>query len=158
MSGEFFIDTNVLVYMFDKQEHDKRNTAQRLVQHALVTNQGMISYQVAQEFLNVALRKFKGPLLDHKSRDFLDRVLTPLCKVYPSMPLYQEALRIHQRWKFSFYDSLIIASAIHANAELLYSEDMQHGQRIESITLINPFKNGNAIHEKIAEYAVVPAT
>jgi len=62
--------------------------------------------------------------------------------VYPSKDLIFSALNITDRWNYSFYDSLIIASAIEASATILFSEDLQGGQTIDSLKIVNPFKTG----------------
>ena len=155
MSAKFFLDTNTIVYSFDNKDAFKRRISQQLIQLALQTRQGHISYQVVQEFLNVATRKFAIPLIHPKSSAYLRDVLSPICTVFPNMALYEKALQIHDRWKFSFYDSLIIAAAISADCAMLYSEDLQHKQTIEHLTIINPFVEHDAVHDRIAEYQVV---
>lgn len=57
-----------------------------------------------------------------------------------SAALYQRALDVQSRWRFGFYDSLIVASALSANCTRLLTEDLQHGQRIEQLTVENPFR------------------
>lgn len=157
MNDSFFLDTNTIVYSFDNKDSLKRKISQQLVQHALSTRQGHISYQVVQEFLNVAMRKFPVPMEYPKSSQYLQDVLTPLCTVFPTMMLYEKALQIHTRWKFSFFDSLIVASALTANCSILLSEDLQHKQTIDTLTIINPFIENNTIHESVAKYKVVSA-
>jgi predicted nucleic acid-binding protein len=66
-----------------------------------------------------------------------------------------QALVINNRYQFSYYDSLIIAAALEAEASVLYTEDMQHSQRIGSLTIINPFLADFAINERMAEYRTV---
>ena len=73
------------------------------------------------------------------ARLYLDTVLLPLLRVGSSATLYQRGLDTQARYQFSFYDSLIVAAALSAGCKRLLSEDMQHGQRIESLTIINPF-------------------
>jgi len=60
-------------------------------------------------------------------------------EVYSSPELFHQALEIMDKWRYSFYDSLIIASAIQADCTILYSEDIQHGQKIMNLSIINPF-------------------
>jgi len=69
----------------------------------------------------------------------MDFVLTPLCEAFVSVDLLKQALDVAERWRFSFYDSLIIAAALQTNCTILYSEDMQHEQKIQTITIRNPF-------------------
>ena len=103
------------------------------------TGDGVVSSQVVQEFLNVALRKFERPVSDEQTLRYLREVLDPLCSVFPSISLYERALSVHRRWRFSFYDSLIVAAALESDCKVLYSEDLQDGQEIESLTVVNPF-------------------
>jgi predicted nucleic acid-binding protein len=70
----------------------------------------------------------------------MDNVLEPLFRVPASIPLYKRALGVQARYGYSFYDSLIVAAALDAGCNRLYSEDMQDGQRIEGLTIENPFK------------------
>lgn len=139
MNDRFFLDTNVVVYTFDPHAPSKRGRAQQLLSEALERRTGFISTQVIQEFLNVALRKFDPPLRPVDARVYIDGVLEPLCEVFPSMELYRVALRVHGRWGYSFYDSLIIAAAIEGKAEILYSEDLQANQALEGLQIVNPF-------------------
>lgn len=139
MSDKFFLDTNILVYSFDDGELEKRDRARALVAEALSESRGIISYQVIQEFLNAALRKFAEPLTAADTERYLTVVLEPLCTVFASVELYHQAIDIAERWKYSFYDSLIIASALQAGCAIIYSEDLQHGQKIGGLRILNPF-------------------
>lgn len=139
MSAEFFLDTNVLVYTFDRQELEKKKRATELVERALASGRGVLSTQVVQEFLHVALQKFEKRLSFDEATQYLRVVLDPLCDVFPSLALYERALSVQDRWRFAFYDSLIVAAALEAGCEVLFSEDLQHAQRVEALTIVNPF-------------------
>ena len=139
MRDRFFLDTNIFVYTFDSREPKKRARAQDLVSDALTRGRGVISHQVVQEFLNVATQKFANPLSESDALVYLDRVLGPLCEVLPTLELYRHTIGLAARWKYSFYDSLIIAAALQSECTLLYTEDLQHGQEVEGVTLTNPF-------------------
>jgi predicted nucleic acid-binding protein len=139
MSGKFFLDTNILVYTFDEENPGKRDRARALVAEALAESRGAISYQVIQEFLNATLRKFSKPLTAGDAERYLTVVLEPLCAVFASVELYHQAIDISERWKYSFYDSLVIASALQSGCTVLYSEDLQHGQKIGNLRILNPF-------------------
>ena len=139
MSAKFFIDTNIIVYTFDLRSPKKKRRAMELLQTALDDGRGLISYQVVQEFLNVSSRKFVKPLGARDQLEYLDRVLSPLCEIFPSSALYRRAITLADRLGYSFYDSLIIAAALEANCKILYSEDLQSGQKIEGLTIENPF-------------------
>ena len=138
MSVENFFDTNIFVYLFDEVDNDKRKRAERLVQQALESETGCISYQVVQETLHVITRKLNAT--PEKARQLLDHVLTPLWRVNPTRTLYQRGLDLQTRYRLSFYDSLIVAAALEAGCKTLYSEDLQHAQGIEGVTITNPFR------------------
>ena len=143
MSGGDFIDSNIFVYMFDLIDHDKRQKANHLVQAILNAGNGVISYQVVQETLNVLTHKMKNPCIssDDASR-FLEIVLQPMWRVMPSTDLFKRALRNKAQYVLSFYDSLIVSAAQEAGCTRLYSEDMQHGQVIGKLKIVNPFVVG----------------
>ena len=124
MSGRYFLDTDVLVYTFDSPRAKKRDRARDLVSRALRDRQGVISYQVVQEFVNVATRKFDRPLNPRDCARYLDSVLFPLCEVFPSGDFFREALVIPEQWKFSYYDAPSVAAAPAAGCERIYSEDL----------------------------------
>lgn len=139
MNDKFFLDTNILVYTFDDGDLGKRDRARALVAEALSESSGIVSYQVVQEFLNAALRKFSKPLAAADAERYLTIVLEPLCAVFAGFDLCHQAIDIAERWKYSFYDSLIIAAAHQAGCSILYSEDFQHGQKIGGLRILNPF-------------------
>ena len=137
----FFLDTNIFIYTFDKDSKSKRERAKSLVARALDTRLGVISCQVVQEFLNVATRKFSTPLSVTEAQLYLAQVLTPLCEVFPSTGLYSEALSISRETGISFYDALIVSSAIAGRCETLLTEDLRDGRRIRSVKIQNPFRH-----------------
>src|SRR5271170_4988084 len=139
MNGKFFLDTNIFVYAFDPVAKTKSRVADRLIKEALASGKGTISYQVVQEFLNVAIRRFANPMSAAEAEQYLNSVLHPLLAVHSSKELYVEALHLQSRYKFSWYDSLIVAAALQAECELLVSEDLQHGQKIGALRIENPF-------------------
>ena len=138
---KFFLDTNIFVYTFESKSPSKRVLAQDLVSGALDTRRGVISYQVVQEFLNVATRKFTKPMKVAEAELYLARILMPLCEVFPDSSLYSQALSISSETGFSFYDSLIVASAIASECEILWTEDLQDGQRVRGVEVRNPFRS-----------------
>lgn len=140
MTAEAFIDTNVFVYHLDASHPGKHAVADQLVRKALSQRNACISFQVVQECLNTVLRKAEVPLDLAGARSYLDVVLAPLMQVPASLALYQRALDVRQRWQFSFYDSLIVAAALHAGCRRLLSEDLQHGQQLDDLVVENPFR------------------
>ena len=138
MSGEFF-DSNVLLYLFDDVDFAKNRRASGLLEESVDRNLATISFQVVQEVLNVVTKRLTPPAGPDHAQFMLAEVLAPLWTVMPSRRLYEEALLIHERYQYAFYDSLIIAAAIEADCERLWTEDMQHGQVIDGLTIVNPF-------------------
>ena len=133
-----FIDSNTIVYANSQGDSRKKAIARDLVQRMLVEG-GVISFQVVQESLNVLTRKLPSPVSLGDAGELLRGVLEPLWQVMPSPALYQRALDLQERYRYSFYDSLIIAAALTAGCTRLYSEDLQDGQQIEGLTIVNPF-------------------
>ena len=140
MPGKYFLDTNIIIYSFEATDPFKQAIALKLIRNALELNEGIISYQVIQEFLNVAMQKFKEPLKPGDCKRYLDKFLSPLCEIFPSIDLFAKAIEIKSETGFTFYDSLIVASAIAGKATVLYTEDLQHNRVIDKkLKIVNPF-------------------
>lgn len=130
MSADVFLDTNVLVYAFSAG--DRRS--ERAID--LLSQGGIVSVQVLGEFVHV------GRL--HRDWAEIREQLTALRQLLSDpVPVTDEthrmALDIAEETGYGFYDSQIIAAALTANCKTLYSEDLQHGRRIEGLTITNPF-------------------
>jgi len=95
---------------------------------------------VVQEVLNVLTRKLRLLMNVEDATRYLANTLEPLWRVQPGAELFPSGLSLQARYKFSFYDSLIIAAALAARCTRLYSEDLQHGQRIDGLTIEDPFR------------------
>ena len=135
MSGRFFLDTNIFAYTFDAAAPAKAKKAVQLIRRAADTGEGIVSYQVVQEFLSVAFRRFAQPMSVAEAEQYLITVLRPLLAVHSSPAIYFVALRIVEKHRtISWYDSLIVAAALEGQCEKIYSEDFQHGRKIEGIT------------------------
>ena len=131
MPGSFF-DTNVLVYLASS-DPAKANRAE-----AIVSNGGTISVQVLNELANVAHRKMSLSWDD--TRTFLSTIRTLLLVTPITLEIHEHGLALAERYSFSIYDAMIIAAALHADCEVLWSEDMQNGMQIEKrLRVVNPF-------------------
>ena len=137
MSADF-LDTNVFVYVFDDRDQRKKALARMAVREALDAG-AVISYQVVQETLHAITKRLPAPVTPEDARDFLSAVLVPLWRVMPSERLLSRGLDLMQRYQLAFYDSLIVAAALEAGCSRLVTEDLHSGQRIESVTVVNPF-------------------
>jgi len=127
-----FFDTSVLLYLLSN-DPDKADRVEQLLE-----KRGTISVQVLNEFAAVALRKIKMPLSG--VREILDTMRT-VCRVEPvTLATHDRGLTICERYAFSLYDSMIVSAALMANAKVLYSKDLQHGQLIDGrLRVLNPF-------------------
>jgi predicted nucleic acid-binding protein len=139
MSGKFFLDTNIFVYSFDLSSPKKAAQATKLIRKGIETRGGIVSYHVVQEFFNVALKRFRKPIGSAEAEQYLATTFRPLLAVHSSPALYGAALRILSRFRLAWYDSVMVASAIEGECDVLYSEDFQDGQQIETVTISNPF-------------------
>jgi predicted nucleic acid-binding protein len=139
MSDRFFLDTNIFVYSFDQSAAAKSQKSAQLIREALTAQKGVVSYQVVQEFFNVALRRFSQPMKAADAEQYLSTVFRPLLSVHSSQALYAAALHLHSQSGLSWYDALIVSAALQARCDLLFTEDLQHGQRFGTLQVRNPF-------------------
>ena len=133
-----FFDTNVLVYLFDADAPKKRERAREIFDQHVRDGSLSISTQVLQELYVTLTRKLAVTLAESEACE----VITALCEmpvVITDGPMVLAAIQLSQRQKLSFWDALIIESARHSGATVLLSEDLQHGQIIEGVTITNPF-------------------
>ena len=128
-----FFDTNVLVYL-TSGDAAKADRAE-----AVLARGGAISVQVLNELANVARRKMKMSWDD--THAFLN-MLRGLLTVHPlTVETHETGLRLAQRYGLSIYDAMIAASALHADCDTLWSEDMQHDMQLgEGLRIVNPFR------------------
>lgn len=138
MNDKNFLDTNILVYLFD-QKSPKYLISQNLVISAIESGNAVISFQVVQEFLNLVTGKFAIKSTPENTREFMQTILFPLCQVFPDLELYMLSLDIKNETHYSFYDSLILAAALRGGCNVLYSEDLQSGQKVRGLEIVNPY-------------------
>ena len=144
MNGRFFLDTNVFVYVFDTREPEKAFRSSKLIRDAIESKRGVVSYQVVQEFFNIALTRFDEPMTAPAAEEYLSTIFKPLLAVQSSPRLFVDAVRIRNQHQFSWYDSLIVAAALESGCSVLYSEDMQHGRRLGELRIENPYRRSAA--------------
>lgn len=132
MPGSFF-DTNVLIYVASG-DREKADRAEKIIGGG-----GTISVQVLNELTNVARRKMRMSWLEIHA--FLS-MLRSLLAVRPlTVEAHETGLALAERYNFSTYDAMIAASAIHADCDVLWSEDMQHGMVLqEGLRIVDPFR------------------
>ena len=132
-----FIDTNVLVYSIDPSDPEKTDVVRGLLRDLADSNRGIISTQVMQEFYVVATKKLGVDALTAKS--FLDALQSFEITTIDPVAIYR-AIDISILNQISFWDALILAAAEKMNCGKLYTEDLNHGQTINGIEIIDPFK------------------
>lgn len=134
-----FIDSNVLVYMFDRQVPGKQYTATELVQQEVDANRALLSTQVLQEFYNVVTVKLKIPLpKDQAEQAVQEFSKLPVRQV--DTAIIMAAIYRNRVDKISFWDALIIEAALAGGASILWSEDLQHGRIFDGLEVKNPFQ------------------
>lgn len=132
MSAADFFDSNILLYLASN-DLPKMQRARELL-----TDGGTISVQVLNEFAAVMSRKYR------RSMDEIRAALHDIrlvCKVHVAdIRTHERGLDIAERFRFSIYDSMLLASALDAGCRTFYSEDLHHGQRVEGLAIRNPFR------------------
>ena len=129
-------DTNLLVYADSSDEPAKQRRAIDLIKQHRAAGTAVLSTQVLQEFVNVALRKLRLPpaLIRERLSFYAGFEMVPA-----SSGLMAGALDLHVLHSFSFYDALILQAAIVSGCQQLLSEDMQHGATFGGVRIVNPF-------------------
>lgn len=140
MSARYFLDTNIFAYAAHPTPTPKTIVAMKLIQDGLDSGNGIVSYQVVQEFFNLAFRKFPKPMSAFEAEEFFSTAFRPLLAVHSSPALYVSALQIFAQHRFSWYDALIVSAAQQSECSILFTEDMQHGRRIGDLKIENPFR------------------
>jgi predicted nucleic acid-binding protein len=134
MSGAEFIDTNIWVYAHQETPDDPRSALAWAFIHREADI--VISAQVVAEYFNVMRRKDQEERIERNIARMLRR-----CRVQPlDSAVIRRTLAIRKRYGFSIWDSQIVAAALEAGCRALYTEDLQHGQVIETLTIIDPFQ------------------
>lgn len=141
MTDRIFFDTNILVYLFDTSETEKHIKTKHLLSKQTGKSSCYISSQVINEFVNITTGKIKNPISFEKQRNIL-RLLQVVFIIGPlTIHTSLAAVDLKLKYKFSYWDSLILASALENRCSVVYSEDMQHNRLIEgNLKIVNPFK------------------
>lgn len=133
-----FFDTNVLIYAIDARFPDKQKAAVSLYAKAVTDRSFVISTQVLIEFYN-ATTKGKLPLLLPQEAQTQVVVLARQRVMPTTASMVVAATAYTQTYRMQWFDALMVQAALSASATTLYSEDMQHGQRFDGLTIVNPF-------------------
>ena len=133
-----FVDTNVLVYAFDRQAGSRHDLARLLLADLWASGAGALSTQVLQEFYATTTRKLAQPLSRGAAREVVEAYRRwPVLTIGPSDIV--AASELEERHSLSFWDALIVVAAQRSGAVRLLSEDMQAGRRFAGLVVENPF-------------------
>jgi len=134
-----FVDTNVLVYAFDKGDSPKKRIAKRLLTDLMEEDRLRVSTQVLQELFVTLTRKVSRPCPSEEALAALEDLTA-----WPLMVIDYAAIRaavgVADQAKLSFWDALVVVAAARAGAAVLYTEDLNHGQEILGVQVNNPFR------------------
>lgn len=133
-----FVDTNVLVYAYDRAAGAKRDLARDLLEALWNEGRGVLSTQVLQEFYVNIRRKTRPPVSQEEARALVADYLVwgPIVNDGATV---LEAIDVGHRYQLSLWDALIVVAARKGDASVLYSEDLNHGQTFGSVQVLNPF-------------------
>jgi predicted nucleic acid-binding protein len=136
MNAKEFVDTNVLIYAFDATAGAKREAAVELMERLWTARTGCVSMQVLQEFYVTVTKKLRMP--SNSALAQVERLGTWTVH-RPAIGDVLRAIELHQKQKISFWDAMIIRSAIGSGCSVVWSEDLSHGQQLDGVTIQNPF-------------------
>ncbi len=131
-----FFDTNVLVYCIDTTDLRKQKLALEVVASCGKAGNGILSTQVLIELYNTLVRKQK---LTNETAQRVILAYNDWACINSDTALVHDAITLSIRYKKSIWDAMVITAALRSGAQTLLSEDMQHGQRFDSLTIVNPF-------------------
>jgi predicted nucleic acid-binding protein len=137
MNGKTFIDTNILIYAHDLDAKEKHTIAKKTLAELWANRTGFLSAQVLQEFYVNVTRKLPKPLSKTQARAVVERYAIWCVETTPAE--ISIAFRIEDEAKIGFWDALICAAALKSGAERILSEDLNAGQKIAGIRVVNPF-------------------
>jgi predicted nucleic acid-binding protein len=138
MTDRVFLDTNVLVYAFDRSDPARHDTAAALLTGLLADRSACVSTQVLKELYVVATRKVAAPLSHEAARAIIED-LSQVTVVEETVALLTLALDLVKRLRWSLWDAAILAAARIAGCSRLLTEDLQHGRVVDGVRVENPF-------------------
>ena len=138
MSGKIFLDTNILIYAHDIDAGNKHSISRKIVKDLWENRTGVLSTQVLQEFYINVTRKIPSPLSFLEAREIMRSYLSWEIKENTSLSVIR-ASEIEEQYHISFWDALVVVAAYTAKADRILSEELNSGQLIEGILIVNPF-------------------
>jgi predicted nucleic acid-binding protein len=137
-----FVDTNVIIYAYDISAGYKHEAAREIMADLWDSGSGVLSTQVLQEFFVSVTQKMPAPI----GMELAKGIVTDFLKwdvVINDGESILNAIEIYKKYKYSFWDSLIIEAAVKGGCALLLSEDLSAGQNVNGVEIKNPFENEN---------------
>lgn len=140
MSARAFLDTNVLVYCYDRREPRKQTRALEIMQGAWRPIDVVLSTQVLQEFYVVVTRKLANPIsAEHAEEAVAELAALPV--VPCDAALVRTSIALARRYQLSLWDALILEAARTGSCECVLTEDLQDGLQVEGVRVENPFRD-----------------
>ena len=135
MKDKYFIDSNILIYAHTMQDERKKAIAQQILS---LNEEVLLNTQVINESINVFIKRFNIPFGQ------IEKIIEEIILYLPVRTINESTIKfgleLHNKYHYSYYDALIISSALQNKCSVLYSEDLHHNQKIENaLTIINPF-------------------
>ena len=135
MKDKYFIDSNILIYAHTMQDEKKKAIAHQILS---LNQEVLLNTQVINESINVFIKWFNISFVQ------IQKIVEEIIYYLPVRAIDENTIRlglkIHNKYHYSYYDALIISSAVQNECSVLYSEDLHHNQKIENtLTIINPF-------------------
>jgi len=145
MRGGSFLDSNILVYTDDRADPAKQKASIALVARLTRAQSAVVSFQVLQEYFAIVTRKLGVDAAVARAKVELFGALTTATTEVDDVLAAIDLHRLHQ---LSFWDALIVRSAIKSGCRRIYTEDLQHGRRYDGVEIVNPFSSSGAVERR----------
>ncbi|OGP50420.1 MAG: hypothetical protein A2Y79_05855 [Deltaproteobacteria bacterium RBG_13_43_22] len=139
MKDRVFLDTNILVYAYDRHDPRKQGVAQSLLIDVVENESAALSVQVLGEFFSVVTRQIKHPMTPDEAKEAIELFSNLLIQEI-DLAMVERAIDTHKLYRISYWDALIVSAAERARCKRILSEDLNDGQFYHSIAISNPFK------------------
>lgn len=140
MKDKVFLDTNILVYAYDRHDPRKQGIAQSLLIDGMENESAALSVQVLGEFFSVVTRRIKQPMTSDEAEEAI-KLFSNLLIQSIDLAMVQRAIDTHNNYQISYWDALIISAAERARCKKILSEDLNDGQLYHGISIANPFSS-----------------
>ena len=139
MKDKVFLDTNILVYAYDRHDPRKQGIAQSLLLDLVESESGALSVQVLGEFFIVVTRHIKNPMTSDETKKAIELFSNFLIQEI-DLAMVERAIDTHKIYRISYWDALIVSAAERVGCKRILSEDLNDGQRYHNLAVFNPFK------------------